>query len=120
MSRRGLQFEAEHDKTVSCVTKEYVGASSGKAEMMLPEISSISFVVNTERHTQKRLIMKYASIAQNLSTTISINGVKVENVHLVPTRNSESFTEKWFNFPIPFKERKECNHYLLPPQILSA
>ena len=106
MSRRGLQFEAEHDKTVSCVTKEYVGASSGKAEMMLPEISSISFVVNTERHTQKRLIMKYASIAQNLSTTISINGVKVENVHLVPTRNSESFTEKWFNFPIPFKKGK--------------
>ena len=90
-----------------------------QGRMMLPEISSISFVVNTERHTQKRLIMKYASIAQNLSTTISINGVKVENVHLVPTRNSESFTEKWFNFPIPFKKGKNVIT-ISSPQILSA
>ncbi len=106
MSRRGLQFEAEHDNTISCVTKKYIGASGGKAEMMLPKNSSISFIINTERHTQKRLIMKYASIAQNLSTTIRINGVKAGNIHLAPTRNRESFTEKWFNFPIPLKKGK--------------
>ena len=106
MSRRGLQFEAEHDNTIACVTKKYIGASGGKAEMMLPKNSSISFIINTERHTQKRLIMKYASIAQNLSTTIRINGVKAGNIHLTPTRNRESFTEKWFNFPISLKKGK--------------
>lgn len=106
MSRRGLQFEAEHDNTIACVTKKYIGASGGKAEMMLPKNSSISFIINTERHTQKRLIMKYASIAQNLSTTIRINGVKAGNIHLAPTRNRESFTEKWFNFPISLKKGK--------------
>ena len=74
--------------------------------MMLPKNSSISFIINTERHTQKRLIMKYASIAQNLSTTIRINGVKAGNIHLAPTRNRESFTEKWFNFPISLKKGK--------------
>ena len=106
MSRRGLQFEAEHDNIIACVTKKYIGASGGKAEMMLPKNSSISFIINTERHTQKRLIMKYASIAQNLSTTIRINGVKAGNIHLAPTRNRESFTEKWFNFPISLKKGK--------------
>lgn len=106
MSRRGIQLEADHDNTISCKTMELVGASNGKAEMMFPNVSSISFNVDASRSTQKRLIMKYTSIAHNLNTTISVNGVKIQNIYLAPTRNSESFTEKWFNFPIPFKKGK--------------
>lgn len=106
MSRRGLQFEAEHGNTITCKTKEYVGASNGKAEMLLPIISSISFNVDTDRSTQKRLIMKYASTAHNLNVAISVNGVKIQTINLAPTRNSESFTEKWFNFSMTLNKGK--------------
>lgn len=106
MSRRGLQFETENHNAIACETKEYVGASNGKAEMMISNMSSISFIVNSERTTQKRLIMRYASVAHNLSATISVNGINIRTIHLVPTRNSESFTEKWFNFPLPLKKGK--------------
>lgn len=104
MSRRGLQLEAIHDNTKFCETMELVGASNGEAEMMLPNISSISFTVDASRSIQKRLIMKYASIAHNLKATISVNGVKIQTLHLAPTRNSESFTEKWFNFSMPIRK----------------
>lgn len=106
MSRRGLQFEAEHDNTVSCETKECIGASDGNAEVMFSRESSVSFTVDAERATHKRLIMKYSSVAHHLSATVSVNGVAVETIRLAPTRNIESFTEKWFNFPIPFTKGK--------------
>lgn len=106
MSRRGLQFESEHENTIACETKEYVGASNGKAEMMFPGISSISFNINADRSIQKRLIIKYASIAHNLNATISVNRVKIQTICLAPTRNSESFAEKWFNFSMPLKKGK--------------
>lgn len=104
MSRRGLQLEAEHGNTIACETKKYVGASNGKAEMMFPDISSISFVINSDRPTQKHLIMRYASIAHNLSATACVNGVKSKTILLAPTRNKESFSEKWFNFSISLKK----------------
>ena len=104
MSRRGLQLEADHDNTMFCETMELVGASNGKAEMMLPNVSSISYTVDAPRSTQKHLIMKYASTAHNLKATISVNGVKIQTLHLAPTQNRESFMEKWFNFSMPIKK----------------
>lgn len=106
MSRRGLQFEAEHCNTIACETKEYVGASSGNVEMMCSTESSISFNVYTERITCKRLIMKYSSVSHNLNASVTVNGVVAETLHLTSTRNIESFTEKWFNFSIPLKKGK--------------
>lgn len=106
MSRRGLQFEAEHHNTIACETKEYVGASNGYVEMMCSNKSSVSFTVDAERTTCKRLIMKYSSVAHNLNATICVNGAVVETLHLAPTRNIESFTEKWFNFSMPLKKGK--------------
>lgn len=106
VSRRGLQYEAECANTIVCETKEFVGASNGKAEIMLPKVSSISFNVSADRSTQKRLILKYASMAHNLYAIISLNGVKFQTIHLAPTRNGDSFTEKWFNFSIPLRRGK--------------
>lgn len=106
ISRRGLQYEAEEGQCVDCETKEYVGASNGRAEMMFPNKSSVAYTIMSECSTQKRLIMKYSSIAKNLSVAVSVNDSVIETLHLAPSRNMESFNEKWFNFSIPLSEGK--------------
>jgi len=43
MSRRGIQLEAEDAQTSECDIKEYGGASNGKANMMYPGKSSLTY-----------------------------------------------------------------------------
>lgn len=106
ISRRGLQFEAEDARCVGCETKDYVGAANGKAEMMFPHLSSVSYTVVSERSSRKRLIVRYSSVAKNLSALVRVNGSIADTIRLAPTRNIESFSEKWFNIPISIPEGK--------------
>ena len=106
ISRRGLQYEAEEALCADCETKDYIGATNGKAEMMFPGKSSVSYVIDSERETQKRLIVKYSSVAKNLSLLVSVNDQVVDTICLAPTRNIESFVEKWLNFPLPISKGK--------------
>lgn len=104
MSRRGIQYEAENEECLNCELKEYVGASNNKAVMLFPNTSSVSFAINSECSTQKRLILKYSSESHNLEAYVGVNGVVIDTLHLSPSRNLETFDERWFNFSLPIRK----------------
>ncbi|UKK53723.1 RICIN domain-containing protein [Prevotella sp. E2-28] len=106
MSRRGIQLEAEDAQTSDCDTKEYGGASNGKAKMMYRGKSSITYTIESERQTQKRLILRYSSTAHHLTAVVTVNDIVVDTLHLAPTRNIESFSDKWFNKAMPIRKGK--------------
>ena len=106
LSLRGTQYEAEDGLLAGCEAKAYEGASKGKAEMMFPETSSVSYMVASERSTQKRLMMRYASVARDPSVAVRVNDSVINTIHLAPTRDMESFSEKWSNFALPFNNGK--------------
>ena len=118
ISRRGLQYEAEEAQCSNCEIKDFIGATNGKAEMMLPGISSMSYTIEEQRATQKRLIMKYSSIARNLSVLVSVNDQFIDTICLAPTRNIGSFVEKWLNFPLPISEGKNVITFSLASDTL--
>ena len=101
MSRRGIQIEAESAKCYDCEIKEFNGASNGKVAMLTKK-SFIDYAIGSERATQKRLILKYSATGHHLTAVVCVNGVAADTLRLAPTRNIESFTEKWFNKPLPF------------------
>lgn len=106
LSRRGRQFESEAAKCVGCIKKENGAASCGIAEMMPNGKSSVSFVVNTERKTRKRLILKYAASPKLTKATVRINGTVVDTLRLAPSRNMDSFVEKWHYKPYSLRKGK--------------
>ena len=106
ISRRGLQYEAEEAQCSNCETKDLIGATNGKAEMMFPGISSVSYTIEAQRATQKRLSVKYSSVARNVSVLVSVNNQFMDTIHLARTRNIGSFVEKWLNIPLPISEGK--------------
>lgn len=107
LSRRGIQYEAENEECMNCKSKEYVGASNNKAVMLFADTSTVSFTINSEYSTQKRLILKYSSESHNLKAYVGVNGIVIETLHLSPSRNLATFDERWFNFSLPI--RKGCN-----------
>lgn len=113
LSRRGMQLEGEDAKNIGCVKKQNGGASNGFAEMMTNCKSAISFVVNTERATRKRLILKYAACPKLVKVTLCINGKVVDALSLAPSRNIDSFVEIWHQKPYSLKKGKNvitlCN-----------
>ena len=106
LSRRGMQFESEDAECFGCIKKENGGASGGIAEMMPNAKSSVSFVVNTERNTRKRLILKYAATPKLVKATVCVNGKVVDTLSLAPSRNMDSFVEKWHQKPYTLKKGK--------------
>lgn len=106
VSRRGFQMEAEQALGVDCEIKNFKGAACRQAQMMFKGKSSVSFTVNSERQTHKRLIVKYSTIARQMKAVVNVNGEFFDTLRLVPTRNLESFVEKWFNKALPIKKGK--------------
>ena len=106
LSRRGMQLESEDAECVGCIKKENGGASGGIAEIMPNAKSSVSFVVNTERNTRKRLILKYAATPKLVKATVRINGKVVDTLRLAPGRNMDSFVEKWHHKPYSLTKGK--------------
>lgn len=106
LSRRGMQFESEDAECVGCIKKDNGGASGGMAVMMPNDKSAVSFVVNTERNTRKRLILKYAATPKLVKATVCVNGKVVDTLSLAPSRNMDSFVEKWHQKPYPLKKGK--------------
>ena len=104
LTRRGMLIEGENAKCIGCIKKVNGGASNGFAEMMTDENSSMSFVVNSERATRKRLILKYAASPKLIKATVSINGTIVDTLCLAPSRNMDSFAEKWHHKPFSLKK----------------
>ena len=104
LSRRGLQLEAEDASYERCIIQEYSGASNGFATKMINKESSICFKIESERETEKRLILKYSTIAHQLTAVLCINGIVADTLHLSPTRNIESFAEKWFFHSLKLKK----------------
>ena len=104
ITRRGFQMEAEQGYCIGCQTKEYIGAAGHKAEMMFKGKSSVSFTIDSERQTHKRLIVKYSTNAHQMEAVVMVNGVFFDTLRLTPTRNIESFAEKWFNKALPIKK----------------
>ncbi len=113
LSRRGIQFEGEDAECAGCIKKENGGASNGFAEMMTNGKSTLSFVVNTERATRKRLILKYAASPKLIKATVCVNGKVVDTLSLAPSRNMDSFVEKWHQKPYALKKGRNiitfCN-----------
>ena len=106
LSRRGMQLESEEAECSGCIKKENGGASGGMAEMMPNAKSSVSFIVNTERNTRKRLILKYAATPKLVKATVCVNGMIVDTLSLAPSRNMDSFVEKWHQKPYALKKGK--------------
>jgi len=104
LSRRGIQLEGESAQCYECEVKAFNGASNGQAAILTDNRSSINFSIDSDRPTQKRLILKYSSIGHHLTTVIYINGVSVDTLHLAPTRNIETFVERWFNKLLPISQ----------------
>lgn len=104
ITRRGLELEAEEAQCNQCETSEFNGASKGLAVIMPNNKSAVSFTIVSERQTQKRLILRYSSTAHHLTAVVDVNGIAVDTLCMAPTRNIESFTEKWFNKAIPLKK----------------
>ena len=104
LTRRGFQLEAEQGDCVACQMKSYVGAAGHKAAMMFEGSSSVSFKFNSRRQTHKRLILKYSTNAHQMKAVVTINGEFFDTLRLAPTRNIESFAEKWFNKALPIKQ----------------
>lgn len=113
LSRRGIQFEGEGAECAGCIKKENGGASNGFAEMMTNGKCTLSFVVNTERATRKRLILKYAASPKLIKATVCVNGKVVDTLSLAPSRNMDSFVEKWHQKPYALKKGRNiitfCN-----------
>ena len=113
LSRRGIQFEGEDAECAGCIKKENGGASNGFAEMMTNGKSTLSFVVNTERATRKRLILKYAASPKLIKATVCVNGKVIDTLSLAPSRNMDSFVEKWHQKPYALKKGRNiitfCN-----------
>ena len=106
LSRRGMQLESEDAECVGCIKKENGGASGSIAEIMPNAKSSVSFIVNTERNTRKRLILKYAASPKLTKATVRINGTVVDTLRLAPGRNMDSFVEKWHYKPYSLRKGK--------------
>lgn len=113
LTRRGMQIEGENAECAGCIKKTNGGASNGFAEMMTDGRSSVSFVVNSERDTRKLLILKYAASPMLVRATVLINGKVVDTLFLAPSRNIDSFVEKWHYKPYSLKKGKNiitfCN-----------
>ena len=106
LARRGMQIEGENAECIGCIKKENGSASNGFVEMMINKKSTVSFVVNTERSVCKRLILKYAASPKLIKTTVHVNGIAVDTLYLAPSRNMESFVEKWHHKPYSLKKGK--------------
>ncbi len=101
ISRRGLQLEAEDSHIHDCSINDFDGASGRKAVILNNINSSVTFVIDSERSTNKRLILKYTTTNKQLNALISVNGITIDTLYLSPARNIETFVEKWHNFIIP-------------------
>ncbi len=106
LSRRGIQLEAEDAQCKECETEEYNGASNGLAVMSFNRKSSICYTIGSERQTRKRLILKYSTVAHNLTAVLRVNEMTIDTISLAPTRNIETFSEKWLNKAISLKKGK--------------
>lgn len=104
ITRRGFQLEAEQGDCTNCNTVEYNGASGRQAEMMFKDNSSVSFDINSERETHKRLIIRYSTNIHKMKAVVTVNGIPFDTLNFAPTRNLGSFAEKWFNKALPIKK----------------
>ncbi|MBQ8157427.1 MAG: RICIN domain-containing protein [Prevotella sp.] len=112
LSRRGQQYEAEDTLVNHCSVVNAIGASRQKAVMLTNEKSSLSFNILSERKTLKRLIVKYTASNKNIYTILKSNGNNIDTLHFYPTRNLDTFNEKWFNISIPLeKGRNELTFF---------
>ncbi len=100
ISRRGVQYEAEDAKCLLCESVALVSASKGGAESLSCRGSSVTFLVKTEKDTEKYLIAKYATICADASIHVSINGKAVDSISLSQSRNLQTFVEKWDTKPL--------------------
>lgn len=104
LSRRGVQIESELFLSKNIKQRKFTGASGGLAVMLSGNGALMSYKYNSKRQTKKRLIMKYSSTSHNLSAVVTVNGHLIDTIRLAPTRNMESFIEKWLNKPLPIEE----------------
>ena len=104
ITRRGFQMEAEQAMSQGCEIKDYNGAVGHQVQMMFKDKSSVSFTIYSERLTHKRLIVKYSTTVHQMKAVITVNGEFFDTLRLAPTRNIESFVEKWFNMALPIKK----------------
>lgn len=104
LSRRGMKYEAETAEAVMYMERNIDGASNGQAAMLIGKGSSLSFTINTERDTKKRLIIRYSTPDRIVHALVQINGRVVDTLHLAPSRNSVSFSEKWHHKAYPLRK----------------
>lgn len=97
ITRRGLQYEAENGHLLSSGIKEADGASCHRCATLCSVQSEVAFNVVSNNDAKKRLIMRYATMAQNLTALLKVNGEVIDTLNLAKTRNMDTFVEKWFN-----------------------
>lgn len=97
LTRRGLVYEAEDAECVGCSRMNINGASMGSARVLNKNKSYISFFIDTERKTRKRLIIRYSASDKLVRAKVKINDTVVDTLSLSPSRNRASFTEKWLH-----------------------
>lgn len=106
VTRRGRQYEAEDAHLHGCNIINADGASKTKAILLTNKKSKVTFNIQSNRDTRKRLIIKYTSISKEICATIKVNGLIQDTIYLSPTRNIETYGEKWFNKELPIKKGK--------------
>lgn len=104
LARRGIQFEAENAHQRSCNTRIKNGASHKKIVLLDTAQSSLTFHFHSERNTYKRIIIKYSTTSKDCHIAIILNGKIMKKLKLSPTRNNDTFNEKWSNFKFPIQE----------------
>lgn len=97
ITQRGLHYEAEDGRYVACKIQDSYGASRYKMILLQHVQSEVSFGVVSEKQARKRLIVKYTTQSQNLTTVLKVNGRIVDTLKMAKTHNMDTFVEKWFN-----------------------
>lgn len=100
LSRRGIEYKSEEAESSNCRTVNVIGSSSKYCTMMTNSNSTLTFFINENRTSLKRLIIKYSSSKPNLSATIKVNKNIIDTICLPQSRNLESLNEKWFDIQL--------------------
>lgn len=100
LSRRGIQYESEDAESTGCLSINSLGASMNKSIKMLDRSSIITFKINQNKQTSKRLIIRFSSPVPSLKAQLKVNNKAYHSLSFPQTRNIDTYSEKWFNFEL--------------------
>lgn len=90
-SRRGIVMSADTATLCHAKIQATPSASSGKVVLCENKKSSITFRISSDCLVSKRLLLRYTTVSKGTKIVIRLNGQKLEDLVLEPTKNIHVF-----------------------------